>query len=330
MIDLVLSFVLALLLDWRFKELQAWHPLVGFGHYASKLERYFNRATDAERSAVYSTGHSARGWHSSRRWGGVLAWCLAVVPLVFVAALLDSLAAQLSSLVNVLLGAVILYFALGWQSLMVHARAVSVPLQAGDIESARAAVAMIVSRDTAELDQTQVASAATESVLENGADAIFAAIFWFMLAGVPGVMLYRLSNTLDAMWGYRNERFEAFGWMAARVDDVLNFIPARLTALSYAVLGNYRLARAAWRKQGTHWKSPNAGPVMAAGAGALNVRLGGGAIYHGQWQARDYLGPDTGEAASAASIKDAIHLVNRGLRLWLVLSLVISLVIYAS
>lgn len=340
MIELVFSLMLALLLDWRFKEVSAWHPLVGFGNYAAKLEAYFNRANrdlvdckstenkgTESKSSDSGDSLSCHSSHSTRRWPGILAWSLAVLPWVGLAMLLGDFAAQVTSLVNIMVGAIVLYFALGWQSLIVHAKAISEPLQAGDLAGARAAVAMIVSRDTAELDQTQVASAATESVLENGADAIFAAIFWFMLAGVPGVVLYRLSNTLDAMWGYRNARFQAFGWTAARVDDVLNFIPARLTALSYAVLGHYQLARVAWREQGTQWKSPNAGPVMAAGAGALNVRLGGGAIYHGQWQERDTLGPQSGEAASAASINSAISLVNRCLGLWLIVSVVLAMLL---
>ncbi|RXE02021.1 cobalamin biosynthesis protein, partial [Xanthomonas perforans] len=153
--------------------------------------------------------------------------------------------------------------------------------------------------------------------LENGSDAVFAALFWGVALGAPGAVLYRLSNTLDAMWGYRTPRYVNFGWAAARIDDALNWLPARLTAATYAVLGRTRAGmRCAWR-QGRGWKSPNAGPVMAAGAGALHVRLGGPAPYHGHWQPRPALGE--GAAASANSVQRALRLVRAGVAFWLLL-----------
>jgi len=222
--------------------------------------------------------------------------------------------------------AVILYVAIGWQSLLQHAMNIARPLQKNDMNGARAAVSMIVSRDAQNLDEAGIAKAATESVLENGADAIFSAVFWFVVAGIPGVVLYRLSNTLDAMWGYKNTRFLHFGWCAARMDDVLNFIPARLTALSYALVGHTKIALQCWRLQGMNWKSPNAGPVMAAGAGALNVSLGGAAQYHSQLQYRPGLGPEKShEPVTAGSIVKACGLVNRALVLWLIVLAMILL-----
>jgi len=184
----------------------------------------------------------------------------------------------------------------------------------GDLAQARHAVAMIVSRDTGSLDETGIATATVESVLENGNDAIFGAIFWFMLLGGMGALMFRLANTLDAMWGYRTPRFLYFGWAAARLDDLLNLIPARLAALTYALCGQTAGALKCWFTQATTWYSPNAGPVMAAGAGALQVKLGGAAIYHGQRKERPLLG--MGDAANRTHIDAAIHLINRSILLW--------------
>jgi adenosylcobinamide-phosphate synthase len=125
---------------------------------------------------------------------------------------------------------------------------------------ARQHVGWMVSRQTEDLDAAGVASACLESTLENGNDAIFGALFWFALLGGPGALLFRLANTLDAMWGYRNPRFADFGWAAARIDDLLNFIPARLTALSYALCGRTRSALRCWREQGRELEEPQRRP----------------------------------------------------------------------
>lgn len=308
---MLLSVVSALLLDYLFQEPRRWHPLVGFGRWANRIETRLNRPQPSQYSGAL-------------RRAGVFAWCITVIPWVLLAAMVEVYSAHVPWL-HVILGAGMLYLAVGWQSLLSHARAVQMPLIQGDLTEARQAVGRIVSRDTQALDEAGVASAATESVLENGADAIFAAIFWFCIAGIPGVVLYRLSNTLDAMWGYKNTRFVHFGWAAARIDDVLNWIPARLTALSYMLSGRSNLAWQAWRQQGQYWKSPNAGPVMASGAGAINTLLGGAAPYHGQLQSRPALGPTSGDRPRADTIQRACTLVNRALGWWIGSITVISL-----
>lgn len=281
----------AVLLDRAFGEPRRFHPLVGFGHLADLAERRFR--------------HGAPGHRLGNRLRGFLAWGLLVIPPV-------TLAMWLS---HPLLDLLLLWFAVGGKSLAEHAEAVAAPLAADDLATAREAVARLVSRETAQLDETGVATAAVESVLENGHDAVFGALFWFFVAGGAGALLFRLANTLDAMWGYRDDRRRYFGWAAARCDDLLGFIPARLTALTYALLGNTRAALACWRTQASAWASPNAGPAMAAGAGALGLTLGGPAVYQGQCERRPLLG--RGRLPQAADIRRAMGLVERGLWLWL-------------
>jgi adenosylcobinamide-phosphate synthase len=298
--SLLLATLAGVTLDGLLGEPKRWHPLVAFGGLAQRIEQRLN-----------SGGH---GWRSH----GVTGWCLAVLPLTLLSLLLARLP-YLGWLVEVLA----LYAALGLRSLGEHALPVAQALRLGDLPEARKRVGYMVSRQTAELDSEGVARAGTESVLENGSDAVFAALFWFLVAGAPGVVLYRLSNTLDAMWGYRNARFERFGWAAAKIDDGLNYIPARLVALTYALLGQTAQALRCWRQQAPQWDSPNAGPVMAAGAGALGVSLGGAATYQGELHVRPVLG--AGPQARARDIERALNLVSGGVLLWLALLLIGSL-----
>jgi len=282
----------AVLLDRLLGEPRRFHPLVGFGRLADTAERLLYGPAGAS--------------VASRRVRGALAVFFLIAPPVALAAWVP--AGPVGFVVDVLA----LYFALGLRSLHDHARPVAEALRAGDEREARERVSRMVSRDSAALDITR---SATESVLENGNDGVFGALFWFALAGAPGALLYRLANTLDAMWGYRNNRYLHFGWAAARFDDALNYLPARLTALTYALLGRTREALACWRNQAPAWDSPNAGPVMAAGAGALGVAIGGPARYAGEWHERPILG--AGPDPTLNDIERALRLVRHGVWLWL-------------
>jgi adenosylcobinamide-phosphate synthase len=281
------------LLDFALGEARRWHPLVGFGNLVYAIERRLNRG-------------------GARFWRGVLAWLLAVVPLV-------ALTTWTCGALGLAAHAVALYFCIGLRSLRDHNLPIAKALSQGDLPKARLLTARIVSRDTREANAADLAKASAESLLENGNDAVFGTLFWFAVAGGPGAVLFRLANTLDAMWGYRNARFEQFGCAAARIDDALNFIPARLTALSYVALAptlaGKRRAWQCWRSQAPAWSSPNAGPVMASGAGALGVALGGAATYDGEVEQRPPLG--CGRDADAGDIARAWLLVADTTFLWL-------------
>lgn len=293
----------AVLLDWLLGEPRRFHPLVGFGRLATFIElRFYGDAFISE---------------SARRRRGVLAVALLLIFFTTVTAWCAAIPT-----VGILFSLAALYFTLGHRSLHDHARPVIQALHEGDETEARSRVALMVSRDPATLNIT---ASATESVLENGNDGIFGALFWFAVAGAPGAILYRLANTLDAMWGYRNERYLHFGWAAARLDDLLNYVPARLTALTYALLGNTRAALACWREQAPEWDSPNAGPVMAAGAGALEISLGGPARYAGEWHNRPHLG--LGTPPQVEDIERALGLVKHGVGLWIGIGFATSVIV---
>jgi adenosylcobinamide-phosphate synthase len=295
---LALLLAAGVALDLLLGEARRWHPLVGFGNLAIGIERRLNRGSD-------SLGRLARG---------ALAWCLAVLPISALAWLACT---RTDGVTAALLHAVLLYLCIGLRSLRDHALPIGAALAADDLPLARRLTSRIVSRDTAQAEAPDLAKAGAESLLENGNDAVFGTLFWFLVGGGAGAVLFRLANTLDAMWGYRNERYNLFGRPAARIDDALNFIPARLTALSYVLLAGARRAHAwrCWQSQAPRWSSPNAGPVMASGAGALGVTLGGTATYAGHVESRPVLG--SGPQACAGDIARAWTLVLRTTLLWI-------------
>lgn len=306
---IVAVWVSALVLDRAFGEPSRWHPLVGFGNVAHRVESYLN-ATKGE---------------GTLRFSGVLAWCLLMLPPVILVWALRQYLQPLSSMLVFSIDCLVLYWAIAWRSLCEHIRPVGQALAVGDLADARLRIRYLVSRDTAELHAEEVLSAGLETTLENSSDALFASLFWFAIAGPAGVVLHRLANTLDAMWGYRNKRYRYYGWWAARSDDVLNFIPAQLSALGFSILALSGRGFRCWFIQGWGWKSINAGSVMASGAAALNISLGGAASYHGETLVRPILG--CGSRPIVADLERSIGLINRQLLLWLAVALVAGVVL---
>lgn len=257
------GMVLDLLLGWP-ERLYAriGHPVTWLGKVISALERRLNR-----------------GSRRRRLWLGALTTlstvALAALPAVAVQALLpDSVAGSL-------LGAVLAWPLIALRAMHAHVAAVATPLARGDLGAARHAVSMIVGRDPAQLDPAGIARAATESLAENSSDGIVAPLFWGAVAGLPGIAAYKAVNTLDSMIGHRNDRYEAFGKVAARLDDVANCLPARLTGVLFALASGRRLP-AALRVMGRDarkHRSPNAGWPEGAMAAALDVRLSGPRVY---------------------------------------------------
>lgn len=287
MIDAVIGWP-----DWLFRRIG--HPVTWIGALIDRLETRWN--------------HGAPGHR--RAWGAA---CMGVV---VGAAALPALLVQIllpEGLVGIVIGAILAWPWLAARSLFDHVAKVEQPLDAGDLPGARAAVAMIVGRDPATLDQAGVARSAIESLAENTSDGVIAPIFWGAVAGLPGLVFYKAVNTLDSMIGHRNDRYEDFGKVAARLDDVLNYIPARITALLFTCgSGRARHVSRITLRDARHHRSPNAGWPEAAMAGALNVRLSGPRTYGDRVAQEPWLNTAAPDP-DAASIRAGLRLFVRAL-----------------
>lgn len=305
-----MSFVLlslGLLLDYLLGEPKKYHPLVGFGYCATVLEKKFN--TRPEQAASFFVG--------------LVSVSLLTLPIVIFVGLSEQLLSDIHPLLSAVLASLVIYWAIGYKSLVDHAKSVFDALLGENNLDPKQQVSLMVSRDSTNMSETEITRATIESTLENGCDALFGALFWFLIGGVSMVVFYRLINTLDAMWGYRRQPYEFFGKSAAWLDDLLNYVPARLTALSYSLCGNTRAALNSWRKHAKQLASPNGGPVMSSGAGSLGISLGGPASYHGETLNKPYFGGR--DTPVAADILRAIKLIRRAVLLWFSILLMLSL-----
>ena len=280
------------------------HPVAGFGTVAAALER-----------RTYRDSRAAGAVHVALLVGGAVG--------------LGLLAERVRHPVaRTVLTAAATWTVLGGSSLARHGAALAAELDAGDVATARARIPSLCGRDPALLDVAGMARAGTESMAENTSDAVVAPLLWGAVAGIPGLLGYRAVNTLDAMIGYRNARYTTFGWAAARLDDVANWIPARVTVGLVAVAAPVQMtarppsgpnssrkwpccqpgaaALRAARRDGHLHPSPNAGPVEAAWAGALGVALGGRTVYRHGVEDRPRLGD--GPAPDAADLRRAARL----------------------
>ncbi|MDO9368715.1 MAG: adenosylcobinamide-phosphate synthase CbiB [Sphingopyxis sp.] len=206
--------------------------------------------------------------------------------------------------------------ALAQRSLFDHVRAVGERIDAGDLPAARAAVGLIVGRDTETLDEAGVARAAIESLAESFCDGVTAPLFWLLLLGLPGIWAYKAINTADSLIGHREERWRAFGWAAARTDDLANWIPARLSGLILSLAGGGGW-RVLWRDARKH-DSPNAGWPEAAMAGALGLRLAGPIAYDGAMHDKPWIGDGYTDASGGDIDRALVLFVRACLLLWLI------------
>lgn len=276
------GLLLGFALDRVFGDPRRWHPVAGFGSAAGALERvtYADRRSAGVVHEVLLVG-AVTVFGVGLRRGGVVAFALAT------------------------------WTVLGGRSLARAGREMADRLESGDLAGARALLPSLCGRDPEVLDADGLARAALESIAENTSDATVAPLVWGAVAGTPGLLGYRAINTLDAMVGYRDDRYLRFGWAAARVDDLANLLPARITGMLTAALapvvgGHPADALRAWRRDASKHPSPNAGVVEASMAGALGVRLGGRTQYRYGTELRPTLGD--GPAPRVADLRRAVRM----------------------
>lgn len=270
------------------------HPVAAFGRLASGLERVMHgdsRVRGTAYTTVLVAGAAGLG-HAAAR------------------------AAAPSAAATTAVAAAATWSVLGGTTLRVEAEVMAGLLGTQDLAAARERLSHLCGRDPAGMDVGPLARATVESVAENTSDAVVAPLLWGAIAGVPGLLAYRAANTLDAMVGHRSPRYDRFGWASARLDDLLNLVPARLTAaltagLAPSVGGRAVDAARVWRRDGRQHPSPNAGPVEAAFAGALGRTLGGPLSYAGRSEDRPLLGdgpvPTVADIARARKLSGAVQ-----------------------
>lgn len=292
-----LMVLLALLLDFIFGEPEAlWdrfpHPATLMGRVVNGLDETLNRG-------------------GQKRFKGFLA----VAVMVLVAAIPGMVFAKLNNLpylglivnfAEIIIAAVLI----AHRSLIDHVRDVAHALQSG-LPQGRNAVSMIVGRDTGTMSETDVSRAAIESAAENFSDGVIAPAFWFMIFGLPGILVYKMVNTADSMIGYKNETYAEFGYAAAKLDDILNWIPARITALLICAAHFKRSAFDVVLEDADLHRSPNAGWPESAMAGVLDIALAGPRSYDGQMTDDLYVNHHGKRQLSQHDILDSVNVLNR-------------------
>lgn len=264
------------------------HPVAGFGQTAARLERQ-----------LYADSRAAGAVHTTILVGTTTVLGLVVERMTRNHPILHTAATAAAT-----------WTVLGARSLEREAEAMAALLEDKDIPAARDRLSHLCARDATDLEADELARATVESIAENTSDACVAPLIWGGVLGIPGLLGYRVANTLDAMVGYRSPKYQNFGWAAARLDDLLNLVPARVCAvLTGLAAGRPREATAVWRRDAVKHPSPNAGPVEASFAGALDLTLGGTNDYGSYQEDRGTLGD--GPAPTVADVRRTAALARR-------------------
>lgn len=299
MSETLIAVLMAVALDHLIPDRQGIKPFAWYRDWAESIEERFN---------------------GGKRAHGVGAVILAILPILAGVLLIHYILGQLGWIFRFAFDVVVLYLCVDVHRLGKTANAVSDALQSGDFDEANEKLRELTGKVAPEKTEAGIARAAVEGVLKQGNSLIVSPIFWFILLGPIGAVLQRISSILDSLWGHRYERFAEFGWAAARFDDLLGWIPARITALSYALMGSFEDALHCWRKRVGVWSDINSGPLLASGFGAMHMQLCE-AEEEGEYQEKF---SDLTVIPDAGHVRRVVALIWRVLLLWLVVGILMT------
>ena len=300
MTPLIAAILFAVALDRFVPDRHGFKPFAWYLDWAESIEQRFNGGS---------------------RLHGIAAVLLALIPIVLGVLLARYVLGEISGVVRFAFDVAVLYLCLDIYRLGSGARAVAEMLEAGDVREADSQLKDLAGKGATDLSAVGIAHAAVEAVLKQTNSLIISPLFWFILLGPAGAVLQRLACILDKLWGHRYERFVEFGWAAARLDDVLQWVPARITALSYAIMGSFEEALHCWRRQMGIWSDINSGPLLASGFGAMHMQN-----CESTDDVADYDAPIGGLSVvpDAGHIRGVIALVWRVLLFWLAIGLLMT------
>lgn len=299
MSQILIAVLLAIALDRLIPDRQGIKPFVWYRDWAESIEERFN---------------------GGKRAHGIGAVILAMLPIVAGVPLIHYVLGQIGWIFGFAFDVLVLYLCVDVHRLGKTANAVSNALESGDFDEANEKLQELTGKGAPERTEAGIARAAVEGVLKQGNSLIVSPIFWFILLGPAGAVLQRLSCILDSLWGHRYERFAEFGWAAARFDDLLGWIPARITAVSYALMGSFEDALHCWRKRVGVWSDINSGPLLASGFGAMHMQICE-AEDEGEFEERT---SDLTVIPDAGHVRRVVALIWRVLLLWLVVGILMT------
>lgn len=299
MISILVIVLLALVLDRWLPDRGGFRIWTWYSDWAESVEQRFNGGLRSQ---------------------GIFAVLLAIAPIILAIFLATLVLGQIATVLVFLFAVVVLYLCVDLYRLGDVAQAVATALENGDVEQAAARLKDLTGKDTVETTGAGVAHAAVEAVLKQANSLVAAPIFWFLVLGPLGAMLQRLAAVLDRLWAHRSTRFAEFGWAAARLDDLLCWLPARIMAISYAIMGSFEDALLCWRRQAGMWSGLSSGPLLASGLGALHLDT----CEDGEKDAYGNMAIDPATLPDAGDVRRAVALVWRVMLFWLAVGLLMA------